>query len=130
MACRLPDDFKKHYIVEQPLVFRATHAEGSWDGLRSTPLMDVPHIVTCWSMLRELYADQERPEPAHGKIKHTWNRRWLPIMNFESRKHLCLDLDPGPTGVRGQIIEFWTDSSARVLVVNSLQELIGLPGDA
>ncbi len=55
------------------------------------------------------------------------SKGWVPITkSARGRDFLCLDLDPAPGGVRGQIIEYIADDSARPLVAKSFADLLSL----
>jgi hypothetical protein len=56
-----------------------------------------------------------------------WCEGWIPISrSARGRDYLCIDLDPAPGGVRGQIVEYVADDSARPLVAKSFADLLSL----
>jgi hypothetical protein len=62
-------------------------------------------------------------EEVSGEIRPVyWSDRWLPVFVAESGL-LCLDLDPTPNGLSGQVIYVSTSGSERKLVARSLEGL-------
>lgn len=56
-----------------------------------------------------------------------WSPGWIPISrSARGRDFLCIDLDPGPGGVRGQIIEYVVDDDGRPLVAKSFADLLSV----
>lgn len=53
-----------------------------------------------------------------------WNRAWIPLTHSGSGDHLCLDLAPGRTGKKGQIIRFWHDDGSRNVLAKSFAEIL------
>src|SRR5262249_52320000 len=53
------------------------------------------------------------------KIKNDirWRERWVPVMEDLGGDHLVLDLDPGPTGKRGQLFPWYNNGSTTMHVV-------------
>ncbi len=63
------------------------------------------------------------PGEVSGEIRPIyWSDRWLPVFVAESGL-LCLDLDPMPNGLSGQVIYVSTSGSERKLVARSLEGL-------
>ncbi len=80
---------------------------GLWDAMRR----DDPSLATSIAVTSE-------PE---GTIAPVYlNAGWLPLTADGAGNHLALDLAPGPTGTRGQVIVFGADETAHVVVVPSI----------
>lgn len=80
VLCPPDDSLRAHrHLTEVDDVLAADPA--SWDA--------VPHYVG--------------PEGAVRRMR--WNRAWVPIAEVADGRHLAVDLDPGPRGRPGQVIE-------------------------
>jgi cell wall assembly regulator SMI1 len=77
-------------------------------GLMTVPLYSLDEMVREWEMWQEWgrTANYERPAtPDEGPIKvDRYNVGWVPITWDGGAVNLCIDLDPGPGGVSGQVI--------------------------
>ncbi|MFN9812147.1 MAG: SMI1/KNR4 family protein [Deltaproteobacteria bacterium] len=51
-----------------------------------------------------------------------WHPAWVPITEPGTGDYFCLDLDPGPGGLVGQVIEYRHDHPERLLIAPSLSE--------
>lgn len=81
-------------------------------------LLALDDIRDRWSFQQELLDAQEPimasgSEPDPGVRADWWNPGWIPLTDDLSSDYLCCDLNPGPGGVRGQVIAFWHDSPER-----------------
>jgi molybdopterin molybdotransferase len=69
----------------------------------------------------------ERSTPTGPIRSHWWNSRWVPLTENECGDMICLDFDPAPGGVPGQVIEWWHEQGAmRVLAPGFEEWLAGL----
>jgi cell wall assembly regulator SMI1 len=60
-----------------------------------------------------------------GAIKEIYaNRFWVPFAYDFAGNHLGIDLDPGPNGVYGQVINFGRDEDAKFVLANSFAAFI------
>jgi cell wall assembly regulator SMI1/predicted DNA-binding WGR domain protein len=76
---------------------------------------------------RDLYRefgknDRNRREGTPKVKAGWWNPRWVPFVATAGGDLFCIDLDPGPRGRVGQIIEFEHEDSARRVVAGSLMK--------
>jgi cell wall assembly regulator SMI1 len=83
-------------------------------------LVPIATIISDWKLLWKLQCECDCKGDQitrTRKIKNDahWRRGWVPIMDFEGDKFV-LDLDPGPTGKRGQLIS-WYNSGSRPMRV-------------
>lgn len=61
-------------------------------------------------------------EPEEGIKTDWWNPKWIPFTHNGGGDHLCLDLDPAPSGLTGQVITMWHDMEARELKAKNFAE--------
>ncbi len=60
-----------------------------------------------------------------GAIKPMYtNRCWVPLTHDHGGNHIGLDFDPGPNGVRGQVIAYGRDEDEKQLLANSFKEFL------
>ena len=63
-------------------------------------------------------------------VKDWWHARWVPLTHDGAGNHYCLDLNPGPEGRAGQIIQMWHDDSERPVVAPSYRAWLAAFADA
>ncbi len=88
-------------------------------------LIDGAEFLSCdaildqWTVWKELLDggdfEDTRSSPPPGVRDDWWNPRWIPFTHDGGGNHLCLDLDPAPAGIEGQVIEMWHDADERPL---------------
>lgn len=89
------------------------------------PLLEVEEIpVTKGNIFgEEVEIDAELA--GEGVRPVEYSPKWIPItLSARGRDNLCLDLDPGPGGVSGQIVEYIADANERPLVAKSFADLL------
>jgi cell wall assembly regulator SMI1 len=80
---------------------------GIFYGLRFMPLEEV---LKEWRNHASLIEDQGTPAEATGVVKTAMgNERWIPFATDDGGNFLAIDLDPGPRGKNGQVINFGAD---------------------
>lgn len=92
-------------------------------------LLPVAEIATRRDRLaRLLKPDDFDPSETDEAIQSAaWSPGWIPIgCSARGRDYLCVDLEPGPGGAVGQIIELGVDHDERIVVATSFAELLGL----
>ncbi len=52
------------------------------------------------------------------------NLRWIPFSHDGAGNHLGIDLDPGATGIIGQVINFGTDEKNKFVIAPSLTDFM------
>lgn len=103
----LPPDVRESYAVHD--------GSGGIDivpcvlyGLIAVPLHSLDEMVHEWQMWQEWRGDANYHRPASpegGPIKaDRYNARWVPVTWDGGAVNLCIDLDPAPDGVSGQVI--------------------------
>jgi cell wall assembly regulator SMI1 len=79
-------------------------------GLDSYMIMPAARIQQRYTRKMES-ADQESPEPGDGTCKPVvWTKGWIPFAEDGAQNFLCIDLDPGKKGAKGQVIRWERDS--------------------
>jgi cell wall assembly regulator SMI1 len=63
-------------------------------------------------------------------VEDWWHARWIPLTYDGAGNHHCLDLNPGPRGQAGQIIQMWHDDSARPVIAPSYRAWLVAFADA
>lgn len=99
------------------------------DGQRGEELWDLwqllpaSRIEQTWRVLSELTDDGEfdgyRTEHGSRVRKGWWRKGWIPFASDGCGDHLCVDLDPGPKGTKGQVIHFRHDDGRRTVEAKS-----------
>src|SRR5262245_32923021 len=63
-------------------------------------------------------------------VEDWWHARWVPLTHDGAGNHYCLDLNPGPKGRAGQIIQMWHDDPERPVVAPSYRAWLAALADA
>lgn len=98
-------------------------------------LFSTQRIVEEWRIWEELRRDQFVPDgndcEPEGPIRSDewWRLGWIPFCGDGGGNHLCVDMDPPPEGVAGQVISMWHDTPTRALITNSLTEFVEMIAD-
>jgi cell wall assembly regulator SMI1 len=58
-------------------------------------------------------------QPVQGIRERWWHSKWIPVATCHTGSSICLDLDPSPSGVKGQIIAVFHDDPTRHIVAPS-----------
>ena len=116
----LPDDYKQFLALHN-----GQHEHAPWVGLGA--LLPIEKVVKA----RTGIYGEEVPVPAEmvgrGVRAVDYSPGWIPITrSARGRDYLCLDLDPAPGGIAGQIIEYVVDGGERPLVARSFADLLSL----
>lgn len=57
------------------------------------------------------------------KLRYT-NHGWLPLLSDGSGNHIGVDMDPGPNGLLGQVINFGRDEDHKFVIASSFTEFL------
>lgn len=115
LGADLPEDVKALY--------RVTGGDAERDGVFGTAVLHTLDFVAearedFIAMDRGLRADPgdwatamlyQGPEGAVRRVR--WSKGWLPIASYGTGRYFAIDLDPGPNGRRGQVIQVNGDHS-------------------
>lgn len=110
LGARLPRDFVKSLKIHDGLR-NSYHAHVRLFNYWS--LLPLKAILTEWKMMTDLQAECEFAG-CRGKVSSRikndahWRAGWIPILDADGDK-IVIDLDPGPGGKSGQILE-WSNS--------------------
>nr|WP_290227629.1 SMI1/KNR4 family protein [Trichocoleus desertorum] len=126
LNCELPEDFKAFYRHHNGQQGQTT---GLFLGLE---FLSAASLYSEWATWRDLTLEDEEiateiesesfPQDA---IKTLYiNLKWIPIARDGGGNHLGIDLDPGPAGTVGQVINFGVDEERKFVLAASLTDFI------
>lgn len=121
----LPEDYISMLKVHNGDTFDAFSGDTLFQGLDFLP---IERVMSEWHELIEFGEDVvgEESEPDDDSIRNDWyNSKWIPITK-NSGNNICLDLDPGPSGICGQVITFWCGQPERTVLANSVRDWLHL----
>lgn len=94
-------------------------------------LIPFQDIATHWQEIQDLEVDPEDLDQeltdlydSRIKCKGYANSKWIPFAESKNGDYLVIDTDPSPKGTYGQIIELQNESFSRVVVAQTLKELV------
>ena len=97
-------------------------------------LLSLSRIREEWNAWKELLDrgtfEDFRSDSDGRVVKDWWHARWVPLTHDGAGNHYCLDLNPGPEGRAGQIIQMWHDDSKRPVVAPSYRAWLAAFADA
>lgn len=128
LGVSFPDDLR---------VFYEWHDGQIYDGVKvpyffaQLAWCDLENVIVQWQMnmdnLRRLEPETgQQPDndvEAHQTVRlDWWNPKWIPIGDSKAGAvNLCVDMDPGPAGVQGQLIFWCGDDVEHLVIATSLQ---------
>lgn len=123
MGCALPEDFKAFLAIHngqksgEPMVWTCS-------------LMPVEKLAERKKRLAKLYDDPDLPPGpnTHPAIKQVgFSDGWIPIgVSARGRDFLCLDIDPSPEGMPGQVILIAVDAADHELIAPNFRDFLSL----
>lgn len=123
MGVSFPVDFADFYIIHNG---QPRESGGLINGMTLTEL---DRVVNNWRVLTEMLERGEfkdaRGQPGGPSKADWWNAKWVPFAENRSGDHICLDLDPSPSGKLGQVIRFWHADAERTCEAGSFREWFG-----
>jgi len=121
-----PDDLVASYLVHDGQEPLSDALMGDWD------VLSLKNVVAQWEMMRELPPDDD-PRDADNltdPVRHDWwNPRWVPVSYDGGGDLRCVDLDPAPSGIVGQVITFWHTVEDRDVVARNFREWLNAFAD-
>lgn len=115
LGVTFPDEVRAFYL---------THDGGSSDetyNCNARELLSLEGIVSQWEIWKDLldkgtFGDNENDDVDTGLVQEKWwIAEWIPVTYDGAGNHEVLDLAPGESGKRGQILAFWHDDSPRTV---------------
>ena len=84
-----------------------------WRGVEDMPESDMRSL------------DESQSSVVQGVVKELYtNRLWIPIAHDWGGNHVGVDLDPGPNGRVGQVINFGRDEEAKFVLGQTVDDFI------
>lgn len=76
--------------------------------LSSYVYQDSKSVAASWEAMRETPTEGREIDAPEAKVIKPvwWNKAWVPFAEDSGGNLLCLDLDPGPKGKKGQVLVF------------------------
>jgi cell wall assembly regulator SMI1 len=110
ISLSLPEDVRASYALHDgsgaACILPQSYGPLWMNGVALLSLDEVVRDAQMWREFRFDESNHSRARP-DGPIRRTWwNRRWVPVTWDGGGDHLCLDFDPAPGGVSGQVICF------------------------
>jgi len=128
MGCSLPADVQAFYRRHNGQAGKAS--TGPFFGLHFLPLSRAHQSWRSWrdllerdpAMMREIAEGSSRSNPPSAIKPDYANTSWIPFAHDHGGNYLGLDLDPGPLGTHGQVINFGRDEDAKFVLAPSFGE--------
>jgi cell wall assembly regulator SMI1 len=123
----LPDDLRASLRLHNG------QYSGPWliEGWELLSLDRIREEWTAWKDLLDEGAFRDFRSDSDGRVvQDWWHARWIPLTYDGAGDHHCVDLNPGPRGQAGQIIQMWHDDSARPVVAPSFRAWLAAFADA
>ncbi|WP_322922403.1 SMI1/KNR4 family protein [Paenibacillus campi] len=123
MGVIFPEPLKRLYRIHNG---EAHSGPGLFFGLQFLTLDEMVHEWKIWSDLQEEYADlgDHYSIPADWIQEQYINRHWIPFCHDGGGNHLGVDLNPGPNGIVGQVINFGRDEETKFVIARDVGEFI------
>ncbi len=104
LCVTFPDDMVSSYLVHDGQEDLSYALMGDWD------VLSLELMVIQWEIMRNLPPDDDPrdvDDPTNPVRPDWWNLRWVPVSYDDGGDLRCVDLDPTPAGIVGQMIVFW-----------------------
>jgi len=128
----LPADLRHLYRLHDGQVDSGDDgAVGLVHGMQFLGLAELRRVWDDWAYVRSRWDHAKSPMDdvvVPGVVAGAYTRAgWLPVLRFPTRAgHLGVDLEPGPAGRYGQVINFGRDEDEKYAAAPSLAEFFGL----
>jgi cell wall assembly regulator SMI1 len=121
----LPDELKQIYSINNG------SAGGTLFGLAFLSLADVAREWRAWEEIRHEYPDNALGEfctsfPANAIRKEYSNPGWIPVLYDWGGNYIGVDVDPGPAGRVGQVINFGRDEDDKFVIAQDFTGFLRL----
>lgn len=112
LGIELPADVRASYSIHDGSggeIDGAGIVPSEYYSVMGVPLLSLDEVVRTWQMWqewrRDATASNDRGDPPEGPVRtERYNARWIPVTWDGGACNLCIDLDPAPGGVTGQVI--------------------------
>lgn len=119
LGVRLPPDYIDCLKIHDG---QRNRAGGLFDNFE---FLSCSGVLAQWQIWKELHDrgrfDDIASDADPGIRNDWWNPKWIPLTHNGGGDHDCLDLDPAPTGMCGQIITMWHETANREVQGNSFR---------
>ncbi len=131
LGAALPEDVRELYRIHDG---QSEDATGVFFGLPFLPLHAVVSEWESWVAIIDPGTNEELSEGCASEPEDAIRllytcRGWIPLSHDYGGNHLGVDLDPGPLGEHGQIINFGRDESDKYVLASSLDDFLLKLGD-
>jgi cell wall assembly regulator SMI1 len=102
-------------------------------------MLSAEGIATVWTEFKSFVKDWEELLPIQASFKKgaikedAINPKWIPFLGPDEDNYIGVDLDPGPAGLKGQVINFGADEfkcdSKRFVLAPSFSGFLNLVAD-
>jgi cell wall assembly regulator SMI1 len=119
LGVELPEDF-----IQVLKIHNGQKGEAAWlfDSQEFLSTKRIIEEFNIWKNLLETELQGKVSTPDDG-VKNDWyNINWIPFTSDGCGDHYCLDLSPNSTGISGQVITLWYESSEREIVSLSFSQ--------
>ena len=128
----LPEDFKASYRIHD--------GSNGWEApIVGEPMLSVKDIARVWTKFKSFVKDWEAMLPIEASFKKgaikedAINPKWIPFLGPDEDNYVGMDFDPGPAGIKGQVINFGVDQfkygSNRFVLAPSFGEFLNFVAD-
>jgi cell wall assembly regulator SMI1 len=121
----LPEDFKELYRRHDGQMMK--YCWGLFYGIQFISLSKVRQEWLCWkAVIKDGLDDSPSFESAQsGAVKDLYaSLRWIPFGIDSGGNSIGVDLDPGPSGTCGQVINFGRDEYEKFVLARSMSEFL------
>ena len=134
IGCLLPQDVKDLYLTHDG-------QDSSKPGyIFGFPVLSLKDVYLCWKSWNDLVESEDEEgmnslseyceSGNDDKVKKLYaNPLWIPLTNDWAGNHIGIDLDPGPGGTVGQVINFGRDEDIKFVLADSLKDFIKFIND-
>jgi cell wall assembly regulator SMI1 len=131
LGIQIPPDLKEFYSIHDVIYNPVTSVFCFRINDSNYHLIPFENIANEHEGIDDLNSDDNIKIGYHGvllpnsiKVTNYANPKWIPFAEGRNGDYLLIDCDPAENGIFGQIIELQNESWERIVVANSMQELI------
>lgn len=119
LGVELPSDF-----ISVLKIHNGQKGESAWlfDSQEFLSSHRIIEEFNTWKNLLDTELQGKKSLPDDGVKNDWWNINWIPFTSDGCADHYCFDLNPNPTGIKGQVITLWYELEEREIVARSFLE--------